>query len=218
VQTNVCEGAYRITLGYSDEMASSGKRSNKSGQLRIIGGSWRGRKLSFTPADGLRPTSDRIRETLFNWLANTVQGARCADLFAGSGALGLEALSRGAVQCDFVDTSKLALASVAGHLAVLDASSRGTCQQSPAKEFLHQTDTPYDIVFVDPPYHRQLVEPVCALLAQRQLLAPGALIYIESASNEPAPVMPDDWQLHRSKTSGGVAYRLYSTNGTGDPS
>ena len=85
------------------------KRGGKSSQLRIIGGRWRGRKLSFRPAEGLRPTTDRVRETLFNWLQPVIVGARCADLFAGSGALGLEALSRGAAHCDFVDTSPAVL-------------------------------------------------------------------------------------------------------------
>ena len=94
-------------------MARSEERSGKPRQLRIIGGRWRGRKLTFTPAEGLRPTADRVRETLFNWLAPHIQDARCADLFAGSGALGLEALSRGAAHCDFVDTSAAALAQVA---------------------------------------------------------------------------------------------------------
>ena len=87
--------------------AVKGRAANS--QLRIIGGQWRGRKLTFTPAEGLRPTTDRVRETLFNWLAADIQGARCLDLFAGSGALGLEALSRGAAHCDFVETSVCAL-------------------------------------------------------------------------------------------------------------
>ena len=93
-------------------------------QLRIIGGQWRGRKLTFTPAEGLRPTTDRVRETLFNWLAPFIFGARCADLFAGSGALGLEALSRGAAHCDFVDSAKAAGRQIAGHLETLGASDR----------------------------------------------------------------------------------------------
>jgi 16S rRNA (guanine966-N2)-methyltransferase len=97
-------------------MTRSGKDTRKLHQVRIIGGQWRGRKLSFTPADGLRPTGDRIRETLFNWLAPTIEGARCVDLFTGSGALGLEALSRGAIHCDFVDSSNATLSQVSDHL------------------------------------------------------------------------------------------------------
>jgi 16S rRNA (guanine966-N2)-methyltransferase len=195
-------------------MARSGNRSGKQGELRIIGGSWRGRKLSFTPADGLRPTSDRIRETLFNWLATSVRGARCADLFAGSGALGLEALSRGAAHCDFVDTSHVALTQIADHLTTLDADKLGRCHPQTARQFLNSTSTPYDIVFVDPPFNQQLVEPVCALLAQRRLL-PGALIYVEMAAQETMPIVPAQWHLYRDKTSGGVAYRLYSISEKG---
>ena len=97
-------------------MARSGKDAGKRGQLRIIGGQWRGRRLSFTPEEGLRPTTDRVRETLFNWLAPYLHGARCADLFAGSGALGLEALSRGAGYCDFVDASPSVIAQISAHL------------------------------------------------------------------------------------------------------
>ena len=107
-----CEDSYRIILAAGDEMTRSGKGARKRSELRIIGGQWRGRKLLFTPAEGLRPTTDRVRETLFNWLAPHLHGARCADLFAGSGALGLEALSRGAAHCDFVDSSKQVLAQI----------------------------------------------------------------------------------------------------------
>ena len=188
-------------------MARSDKRSGKQGELRIIGGSWRGRKLSFTATEGLRPTSDRIRETLFNWLAASIRGARCADLFAGSGALGLEALSRGAEYCDFVDTSRPTITQITDHLTRLGATKQGQCHLQTASEFLNSTRTPYDIVFVDPPFNQQLVEPVCALLSGR--LIPGALIYVEMAAQEAVPILPATWCLYRDKKSGGVSYRLY---------
>lgn len=191
-------------------MARSGERSGKPHQLRIIGGKWRGRKLAFTPAEGLRPTADRVRETLFNWLAPHIQDARCADLFAGSGALGLEALSRGAAHCDFVDTSAAALARVGDHLATLNATADGKCHLTPAAQFLQAASEPYDIVFIDPPFNRQLVAPTCALLAQSQLLGVGALVYIETAATEPPPDVPPGWAAHRDKVAGGVAYRLFT--------
>jgi 16S rRNA (guanine966-N2)-methyltransferase len=210
VQTNVCEDAYRTTLGLREEMARSGSRTGKQHQVRIIGGRWRGRKLAFTPASGLRPTGDRIRETLFNWLAAYIRGARCADLFAGSGALGLEALSRGAEHCDFVDSSSPALAQVGEHLKTLDAVSRGSCHPLSAKQFLEVATGSFDIVFIDPPFQRQLVQPVCEMLAQRQLVRKDAMVYVETGAAEPSPQLPAGWNLHREKVSGGVAYRLFT--------
>jgi 16S rRNA (guanine966-N2)-methyltransferase len=190
-------------------MSGSGNRAGKPSQVRIIGGLWRGRKLTFTPAEGLRPTGDRIRETLFNWLAGHIQGARCVDLFAGSGALGLEALSRGAVHCDFVDTSSAAMTQVRNHLATLNALDAGTCHPVSAQQFLQVANTPYDIVFIDPPFKLHLVETICETLALRMLLTKEALVYVETAATAPPPAFPASWSLHREKVSGGVAYRLF---------
>ncbi len=194
-------------------MSGSGNRSGKQNQVRIIGGQWRGRKLTFTPADGLRPTGDRIRETLFNWLAPHIAGARCADLFTGSGALGLEALSRGAAHCDFVDCSNAALAQVKGHLKTLEALGKSSCHSVAALQFLQVAAAPYDIVFIDPPFKLQLVEPACAALAHRQLLGASALVYVEMGATEPSPSIPPDWNLRREKIAGEVAYRLFSVSG-----
>ena len=181
----------------------------KPGQLRIIGGRWRGRKLAFPAEPGLRPTTDRIRETLFNWLAPKLQGARCADLFAGSGALGLEALSRGASHCDFIEQSPVALAQLREHLQTLQASTSGYCHGGSALHFLDAARQPYDIVFIDPPFGQSLVEPACSALVDQHLLNPQAMVYIETAASDPAPEVPGDWLAHREKTAGGVAYRLY---------
>lgn len=195
---------------YSDEMARSGARGG-SGQLRIIGGEWRGRRLRFTPAAGLRPTSDRTRETLFNWLAPVIRGAVCLDLFAGSGALGLEALSRGAAHCDFVEPSQTTLAGISGHLAVLQATERAHCHQRTAETFLSRADTRYDLVFVDPPFGQDMASAACHQLAAAGLLTAQALVYVETAASEPIPGVPASWCVHREKTAGGVAYRLYTT-------
>lgn len=185
-------------------------RSPRGGtsQLRIIGGQWRGRKLGFTPVDGLRPTGDRIRETLFNWLAADIHGARCLDLFAGSGALGLEALSRGAAHCDFVDTAAAGIADIQRHLGTL-AATGGHCHRSSALEFLAQPHPPWDIVFIDPPFGQALVGPACDLLARGSVLAPHALVYIETGLDETLPELPANWELHRDKSSGQVSYRLF---------
>ena len=193
-------------------MSGTGSRAAGQRQVRIIGGQWRGRKLSFTPAEGLRPTGDRIRETLFNWLAPYIQGARCVDLFAGSGALGLEALSRGAAHCDFVDTAGVALAQIQRHLETLDATNRGRCHAVPAQQHLKQAVEAYDIAFVDPPFALHLTGQMCALLADTSLLSKDALIYVETAATEPMPDIPPQWTLHREKLAGGVIYRLFTNS------
>jgi 16S rRNA (guanine966-N2)-methyltransferase len=185
------------------------KHRGGASQLRIIGGQWRGRKLSFRAAEGLRPTTDRVRETLFNWLQPVIHGARCADLFAGSGALGLEALSRGATHCDFVDSSPAATQQISAHLDTLGASELGGCHNQPAGPFLQRGGLPYDIVFIDPPFSSALVGPSCTLLAENDLLVQGARVYIEMGSKEPLPELPSDWALLQDKTAGGVAYRLF---------
>jgi 16S rRNA (guanine966-N2)-methyltransferase len=190
-------------------MARTGKRTVKQSTLRIIGGQWRGRRLSFTPAEGLRPTADRVRETLFNWLAPSIHGARCLDLFAGSGALGLEALSRGAASCDFVDTSTTALRQIEQHLRILQAETRAHCHCMTASAFLQGARDSYEVVFIDPPFGRALVDPVCAGLAAAALVAEGGLVYVETAAREPVPTVPANWRLLREKVAGEVCYRLF---------
>jgi 16S rRNA (guanine966-N2)-methyltransferase len=208
----VWKDTYRTILGFGGEMTRVGKDTGKLHQVRIIGGQWRGRKLSFTPADGLRPTGDRIRETLFNWLAPAIQGARCVDLFTGSGALGLEALSRGAIHCDFVDSSNATLSQVSDHLKTLAAVDRSRCHPVSAQQFLQMATQAYDIVFIDPPFMQQLVGPICETLAKKQLLGNDALVYVETGAMEPPPEVPVDWKIHREKVAGGVAYRLFSVD------
>ena len=200
-------------------MAKPKNKRPASSELRIIGGQWRSRKLAFTPAPGLRPTSDRVRETLFNWLAPVIHDARCADLFAGSGALGLEALSRGAASCDFVDKSQHAQKQISGHLTTLDAHSRGRCHCLCADSFINNCQATLDIVFIDPPFGQGLVEPACRQLEQSGLLANVAWLYIETAKGDAAPDVPLHWELYRDKHAGEVAYRLYrrQTSGASEP-
>lgn len=194
-------------------MTSSRKNPAKStasdGELRIIGGHWRGRKLRFPALPGLRPSPDRVRETLFNWLAPEISGARCLDLFAGSGALGLEALSRGAGFCQFVDAARPATQRIESHLTLLSCRDAhiftGTAQQ-----YLTQpSDNTFNVVFLDPPFRQSLLDECCALLEQQHWLSNRAWIYIEAGSDEPPPNVPAHWQLHRDKRAGQVAYRLY---------
>ena len=190
-------------------MARSKNKQLRQSELRIVGGEWRSRKLAFMPAEGLRPTTDRIRETLFNWLAPTIIGARCADLFAGSGALGLEALSRGAAHCDFVDTSKSVQRQILQNLETLGARPRGHCFIDSAQNYLTSEKAPVDIAFIDPPFALGLAAPVCRSLSSSGLLARQAWVYVETPKTEKLLELPTDWSLYRDKVAGDVAYRLY---------
>lgn len=178
-----------------------------NGEFRIIGGVYRSRRLEFPALAGLRPSPDRVRETLFNWLAPVIEGARCLDLFAGSGALGLEALSRGAASCVFVEQAGAAVAALQGHLVRLNATG-GEAVQAEALAWLAGPSRPFDIVFLDPPYAAGLLAPSCTALAAGGWLAPGARVYLENAAAEGAPPLPAGWALLRSKKAGQVGYHL----------
>ena len=181
----------------------------KPSQLRIIGGEWRGRKLSFHARPGLRPTSDRVRETLFNWLAPTIVGADCLDLFSGSGALGLEALSRGANYCDFVESDQLAAASIQGNLRLLgDNSARGRVTTTDALKFMDAAQRRWDVVFVDPPFDSGIGTRTLEYLASHDCLNHDSWIYFETRQSAPEAVPDSLYTLHREKTAGDVLYRL----------
>jgi 16S rRNA (guanine966-N2)-methyltransferase len=178
-----------------------------TGQLRIIGGEWRGRKIRFPGVDGLRPTPDRVRETLFNWLAPAIAGSRCLDLFAGSGALGLEALSRGAAAVTFVEWQRDAAQRLSETAAIL-APARAIVHQADVAAWLAGPATPSDIVFIDPPYGSGLLADAMLALESRGWLAPQAFIYLEAPAKSGAPAMPEAWTLHRSGRAGAVGYHL----------
>ena len=177
------------------------------GRFRIIGGEWRGRRFNFPALEGVRPTGDRIRETLFNWLQPAIPGARCLDLFAGSGALGLEAMSRGAGELIFVDCERRLLESIKGHLSVLGRDSGYNCVCGDAADFLQSNLNQFDVVFLDPPFGTGQVSEMCRILQERDQLAPGARIYIESEAGAD-PGLPDGWRLLRSARAGNVGYHL----------
>lgn len=178
-------------------------------QVRIIGGEWRSRRLSFFAADGLRPTPDRVRETLFNWLAPYVPGARVLDPFAGSGALYLEALSRGARQALALELNPATLSSLRQQLSVLQCT-RAQLVQADALQYLAQpAPEPFDLVFLDPPFHAQLLEPCCQLLESQGWLSPRAWIYTESELAPQQLQLPSHWRNHREKKAGQVHYALW---------
>ena len=190
--------------------ASAGQTPGGTGKLRIIGGEWRGRKLPIADVPGLRPTADRIRETLFNWLAAEVPGALCLDLFAGTGALGLEALSRGAARCDFVDVSSGAVAHLQRALNALGASDRGRVFSPGFAAFLDRdcAPEPYEIVFLDPPFERGLLDSALERLANAGALAPHALVYAEYEALL-QPHWPEGWAPWRGKRTRSLVYELY---------
>lgn len=175
-------------------------------QFRIIGGLWRGRKLGFFPAPGLRPTPDRVRETLFNWLAPVIDGARVLDLFAGSGALGFEAASRGAAQVTLVDSHPRVVSQLQQNVRLLQAPRMTICQ-SEVLRYLDRPPEPCDIVFLDPPYQTRVLE-ACFTALEAGWLTREAWIYYEHDSHTPAPVLPANWQMLRDKQAGQVAYQL----------
>jgi 16S rRNA (guanine966-N2)-methyltransferase len=179
--------------------------------LRIIGGRWRGRKLHFPSAPGLRPTGDRVRETLFNWLAPRLPGAHCLDLFAGSGALGLEALSRGAASSVLIDSSAPVCRALRDHGQTLQAGPALQVVQADALAWLNTGEAlqqgRFAVAFVDPPFQAGILDRVLETLAHAGVLAPNALIYIEHATTQ-AVGYPAGWRTARQQRAGQVSYAL----------
>lgn len=177
-------------------------------QLRIIGGDWRGCKLDFPDAQGLRPTPDRVRETLFNWLMPVIHGARCLDLFAGSGVLGLEALSRGAAGVVLVDSQPRVIAALQKNLDFLQVGTRAQLQQSDALAYLNQLNDSFNVIFLDPPYHQNRLQPCIDSLYEQGALSQQGYLYFEASRDGNLPELPAAWMVHRQKTAGQVSYYL----------
>ena len=181
-----------------------------AGKIRIIGGVWRGRKLTVPDHPGLRPTPDRVRETLFNWLAGAIGGARCLDLFAGAGALGFEALSRGARSVMLVEQDRQLAQQLRTARSTLDAQqAQIVCAEALA--WLEQAHEPFDIVFLDPPFHREYVKKTCALLTNKGHLTPAAYVYTETEPGA-TPRCPALQALKQAR-AGQVEYSLYRYTG-----
>jgi 16S rRNA (guanine966-N2)-methyltransferase len=183
--------------------AAGGKPANR---LRIIGGLWRGRPVEFPPVEAVRPSPDRVRETLFNWLQGSIVGARCLAQFAGSGALGLEALSRGASHVTFVDREPRLGRHLTDTLQRLGAEAASVVVQD-AGAFLRSSPRPFDVVFLDPPFAADVMQDVCDALA-RGWLAREAWVYVECPAARPLPALPSGWSVHRTKRAGQVGYHL----------
>ncbi|WP_286270674.1 16S rRNA (guanine(966)-N(2))-methyltransferase RsmD [Thalassotalea hakodatensis] len=183
-------------------------KKNSLGSIRIIAGKHRGRKLPVINADGLRPTTDRVKETVFNWLMPYMNDSKCLDCFSGAGSLGFEAISRGATRVDMLELNKHAATQLTKNKALLVADN---CHihHVDSLSFLAQpvTET-FDIIFIDPPFRQQLLPKVIMLL-QKGWLAPDALIYVEQELDNTTMTIPEDWQLVKEKIAGQVKYQLF---------
>jgi 16S rRNA (guanine966-N2)-methyltransferase len=182
--------------------------NGRAGFIRLISGQWKGRKLPVREVEGLRPTTDRVKETLFNWLAADVRDSRCLDLFAGSGSLGFEALSRYASHVTMVEMDKGAAQQLSKNLLALQ-SQQATIINKEALSLLAGPGEPFDIIFLDPPFRKDLLEAVCQRLESGGWLSDEALIYIEREREGVAPQLPGNWQLLKDKQAGQVCYQLY---------
>jgi len=182
------------------------------GKLRIIGGKWRSRLLPVIELSGLRPTTDRVRETLFNWLQNDIPGARCLDLFAGSGALGFEAASRGASSVTLLESQAKAAKTLQANIGLLEARNIELIRCDAMKWLTAPVATAFDIVFVDPPFNSDYLHRACQLLEVGGYLSEHGCIYLEMDSKQSLPELPADWHIFREKKAGQVSYYLIRRN------
>ena len=182
----------------------------KASELRVIGGEWRSRKLSFFAIEGLRPTLDRVRETAFNWLAPTLTGATCLDLFAGSGALSFEALSRGATFVHINELNNQVRKTLLEQLNLLkceeDRFTLSGCDGSKLSDAF--CDKQFDLIFLDPPFRKEILEACCANIAQLDLLKEDGQIYLESEVELTQLILPKGWQVIKQKKAGQTHYGL----------
>jgi 16S rRNA (guanine966-N2)-methyltransferase len=204
-----------VNLGYAwgavnahSELRTVAKSELSS--LRIIAGRWKGRRIHFAP-EGIRPTADRVRETLFNWLSPSIRDANCLDMFAGTGALGLEALSRGAVRSVFIEQSRQAVSQLKSNITALGCEGAEVIKAD-ARKLAYAGRGPFDIVFIDPPFDTSGdtagLAKLCTLLESAGCLSAGAHIYIEVAKQAELPSLPTGWDVVRERTAGQVRYAL----------
>ena len=197
-----------VATSKTDLPAPTGRNS-----VRIIAGVWRGRRIHFPDMPALRPTPDRVRETVFNWLQHSIAGSRCLDLFAGSGALGLEALSRGAREAVFVEQFQAAARALQEQLIRFGGAAKGRILEMGAARFLRTPGAPFDIAFLDPPFGTNALAEYIPLLDSGNSLTVGGLIYLENERAAGVPALPGHWELLKSKSAGEVGYHLVRVNG-----
>jgi 16S rRNA (guanine966-N2)-methyltransferase len=190
---------------------------NSNGFIRIISGQFRGRKLPVKDVQGLRPTTDRIKETVFNWLMQDTHEAKVLDCFAGSGGLGFEALSRFAHSATFIELDKSAAKQIEQNISTLKLQN-AQVKHTDSLSYLEQnkTNLSFDIIFVDPPFRKNLAQTCCNLLENNQWLNPNALIYVEVESELPTISTPNNWLLLKEKKAGQVLCQLYQRQNNQD--
>lgn len=182
----------------------------KGSQLRIIAGQWRSRKLPVANVQGLRPTTDRVRETVFNWLSTITPGSRVLDVFSGTGALAMEALSRGASSATMLEVNPIAARTLKSNLTLLKAEQAHVIETNSLSWLNRPASHPFDLIFLDPPFRLNLLAPTCELLERNGYINDKSHIYIEVEKElTPLPI-PDNWQLKKSKTAGQVSFSLWS--------
>ena len=183
-------------------------QTKRPGKIRIIGGKWRGRRFPVLDIVTLRPTPDRIRETLFNWLQPVIAGASCLDLFAGTGALGLEAMSRGASEVILIENNTAAALQLSRNIEVLAATGISLFRNN-ALDWLQQNKQKFDIVFLDPPFRQGLVEKSCAIILAHGCLKKNALVYIET---DKTFQLPDGLTIKKQGSAGQVRFMLLTSS------
>ena len=188
----------------------SPQKSSANGVIRIIGGKHRGRKLAVIDAQGLRPTTDRVKETVFNWLMPYVHGSRCLDCFAGSGGLGFEAWSRGAECVLLLEKNQSAFNQLQSNKQQLCADTVSVIHCDTNEHLARPPQQPFDIVFIDPPFFKGLLEHTLQQLSAGWLAEDG-LIYVETEKDAQLSVIPSNWTLIKEKIAGQVRYALYQT-------
>ncbi|NNF15457.1 MAG: 16S rRNA (guanine(966)-N(2))-methyltransferase RsmD [Gammaproteobacteria bacterium] len=195
-------------------MVSNPPKNAPGNRFRIIAGQWRGRRIGYAAGTTARPTGDRVRETLFNWLNPLVEGTRCLDLFAGSGALGLEALSRGAREVVFVDRDQRLMRSLSENIEKLGCSNATVYTRS-AEKWLETFHSAFDVVFLDPPFGDHVLDNLCKLIGAKDTVRQGGYCYLEMAATAPTPELPPGWTVLRDKRAGQVRFQLVQVNGEG---
>lgn len=201
---------------FSKKPKGKSTNSNQSGEIRIIGGQWRGRKLKVQNKEGLRPTTDRLKETIFNWLMLDIRGATVLDCFAGAGSLGFEAISRGADSLISIEKDKKAAAQLKANCDVLNANNQINVFHGDFFAQVVRLTKPFDIIFIDPPFHKEMVETTIKLLLENELIKPGALIYLEQESIAKFELLTscfsEQFELKKEKRAGQVLAQLFVKN------
>ena len=188
----------------------------EKGKIRIIGGRWRGKKIPFPINPNLRPTPDRAKETVFNWLGNDLTGFSCLDLFAGTGAMGIEALSRGAIGVDFVEIKKNFAKDLKKTLESLEGEIDAEIYNEDFYNWFNQNSSGkiYDLIFIDPPFNKNLIEDVFKCLKQKKIYSPNTIFYLESEASINLGFLDEEFEIFKEKTLKNKCYRLMKVKTT----